>query len=89
MLATESSKCHTTPGGTQPSHDIVGLALVLLDLEKSGMPTPCNYLLCRSVSSSTRAARLGIFDQIRGGKLECIRLGFRVLVFSDDERIPA
>ena len=39
VLPTEAFKWHTTPGGTQPSHDIVpnvvGLALVLLELDKS------------------------------------------------------
>ena len=41
---------HNTPGRTQPSHDTVsyvdGLALVLLELEKSGAPLPCNCTLC-------------------------------------------
>ena len=49
VLPTEASKGHTTPGRTQPSHDIVscviGLALVLLELEKSDAPLPCNCIL--------------------------------------------
>ena len=49
VLPTEAYKRHTTPGRTQPSHDIVsdvvGLALVLLELEKSGAPLPCNCIL--------------------------------------------
>ena len=49
VLPTEASKGHTTPGRTQPSHDIVsyvvGLALVLLEKEKSGAPLPCSYIL--------------------------------------------
>ena len=40
----------TTPGQTQPSHGIVsyvvGLALVLLELEKSGASQPCDCMRC-------------------------------------------
>ena len=50
VLPTEASKGHTTLGRTQPSHDtvsyVVGLALVLLELEKSGAPLPCDCMLC-------------------------------------------
>ena len=49
VLPTEASKGHTTPGRTRASHDIVsylvGLALVLLELEKSVAPLPCNCVL--------------------------------------------
>ena len=49
VLPTDASKGHTTPGRTQSSHNIVpiqvGLALVLLELEKSGAPLPCNCIL--------------------------------------------
>ena len=49
VLPIEAFKGHTTPGRTQPSHDVgsyvVGLALVLLELEKSDAPRPCNCIL--------------------------------------------
>ena len=49
VLPTKASRGHTTPGRTQPSHDIVsyvvGLALVLLELEKSGATLPCDCIL--------------------------------------------
>ena len=66
VLPTEASKGHTTPGRTQPSHDmisyVVGLAPVLLELDKSGAPPAAMQLIVslhrRSVSPSIRAARL-------------------------------
>ena len=53
VLPAKASKGHTTPGRTQPSHDmvsyVVGLAVVLLELEKSGALLPCNCILCTAV----------------------------------------
>ena len=53
VLPTEASKGHAKLGRTQPSHAIVsyvvGLALALLELEKSGAPLPCNCILCTAV----------------------------------------
>ena len=53
VLPTEASKGHTTLGRTQPSHDtvsyVVGLALVVLDLEKSGASLPRSFILYAAV----------------------------------------
>ena len=48
---------------------VVGLTLVLLELEKSGTPLPYVFypLHRRSVSSSIRATRLGSFHDKRRG----------------------
>ena len=75
VLPTEASKGHTTPGRTQPSHDIVsyviGLALVLLELEKSDALLPCNCilapLLCELQHSRSQIRQFS--RQRRGGKL--------------------
>ena len=74
VLLTEASEGHTTPVRTQPSPDIVsyvvGLALVLLELEKSGPPLPFNFIRSPPLCGfCIRAARLGNFHGKRcGGK---------------------
>ena len=73
VLPTEAAKGHTTPGRTQRSHDIVsyivGLALVLLELEKSDAPLPCNCILAPPVcelqqSRSTAKVAVVYFNEI-------------------------
>ena len=97
VLPTEASERHTTPGGTQPSHDVVSyvvdLSLVLLELEKSGAPLPRCFILCTAaiyVSSNNRAASLVNFhgQKSRWPALMKSPKIHRVLVYTDREGIP-
>ena len=81
VLPTKASNWHTTPGGTQPSHNIVscswfGRCLGRIGEIRCTAATQFYLLHRRSVSSINRAARLGKFHgKSRGGirYLNCLR----------------